>query len=390
MKALKNKTIQWVTSDRFDTKPDKSTWVEVGDSLGRQGATVNIITSFKKEAYFPAGKAVEMVYLRVLDIPLLYRLFFSLAAYFWLKKNASRDDVVMLNPHELWMKPLLALSRFKNVHLDVRTLPINRKSLKSRVDNFLFWRLAMTFFGKRCHSYSFITDRLKSAVEQEFGHRYDDYVIWQSGVNTDFFSEVLATTEEQKPDHDLTLFYHGSLYQTRGVDTLLRAYACLPETLLGRSRLLVVGGGNGLASLQALAEELGVADKIEFRGLVPYEEIPLHIQEADFCVCPLPDLPEWNVSSPLKVLEYMACAKPIVLTPIPSHQDILADESFVVWTKGDDVEDFVVAFLEAVERLQDLKDKASAAKVLVRQNWDWQAHGERFGKYLADRYAKSA
>ncbi len=65
-------------------------------------------------------------------------------------------------------------------------------------------------------------------------------------------------------------------------------------------------------------EALGVDDQVQFRGFVPYEHVADEIAQADVCICPLPDRLEWNVSSPLKVFEYMACAKPMILTPIPA------------------------------------------------------------------------
>ena len=87
---LQGLTIHWFTSDRFDTKPDKSSWTEVGDSLSRQGAKVNIITSFRDKAYEPTGMQVSMVYLNVLDLPLIYRVAFTVSAVNWLRKMQQK------------------------------------------------------------------------------------------------------------------------------------------------------------------------------------------------------------------------------------------------------------------------------------------------------------
>ncbi len=73
------------------------------------------------------------------------------------------------------------------------------------------------------------------------------------------------------------------------------------------------------------------------------------IAKADCGIYPLPDRPEWNVSSPLKVFEYMACGKPIILTPIPAHKDVLGDEGFVIWTKSDKAVDIAEAIMYAMD-----------------------------------------
>ncbi len=385
-KKLQGLSIHWFTSDRFDTKPDKSSWTEVGDALAQQGANVRIITSYADKPYFPENKQVQMVYLKTLDLPLIYRAAFTFSSFFWLLKFATRNDLIILNQHELWMLPLLKLTRFNNVHLDIRTLPVVGDSLKDKLDIILFWKIAMRLFAKSCKSYSFITQRLLEAVENEFSTTYDDYTIWQSGVNTSFFSDVLSTVETPKQIQPYTIFYHGSLYKRRGIDRVVEAFARLPEAILNQSRFVIVGSGSGLEPLRKQVAEFALGNKVELRGLVPYEQIPLQISQADVCICPLPDYPEWNVSSPLKVLEYMACAKPMILTPIAAHTDVLGKESFVVWTQGDDIDNFVAAITHAYECSGELKEAARSAPALVRQMWDWKTHGERFGDYLSTRY----
>ena len=114
----------------------------------------------------------------------------------------------------------------------------------------------------------------------------------------------------------------------------------LPESF----EFLIVGDGPERPELEQLAKALGVETKVRFRGLIPYESVAAEIAKADVCICPLPDRLEWNVSSPLKVFEYMACAKPMILTPIPAHKDVLPASEFVVWTHGFESSDFAERF----------------------------------------------
>lgn len=384
-KVLSDLTIHWITSDRFDTKPDKSSWTEVGDSLAKHGAVVNIITSYADEPYQPHGLDVNMVYLKVLDLPLIYRVAFTFFVFAHLLRQAKKRDLIILNQHELWLVPLLKLSQFKNVHLDIRTLPVIGTSLKDRLDTFLFWKLVMRLFGRSASSYSFITQRLLSAVEKEFSNKYQDYCIWQSGVNTDFFMRKIKDAV-RGGDKKFTIFYHGSLYERRGIDRVVEAFALLSPELRDQSQFIIVGAGSGLQALHEQVKRLGLESSIELRGLVPYEDIPQTITEADVCICPLPDYPEWNVSSPLKVLEYMASGKPMILTRIPAHTDVLQGQPFVVWAEGDQAEDFAKAIAQAFEQKESLQESAGVALELVKGQWDWKAHGSRFAAYLAAHY----
>jgi glycosyltransferase involved in cell wall biosynthesis len=58
------------------------------------------------------------------------------------------------------------------------------------------------------------------------------------------------------------------------------------------ARLLIVGTGPEEGRLRAYAHELGVADAVEFRGFIPYEEMPRAYAEAA-CVV-LASLPTWS------------------------------------------------------------------------------------------------
>ena len=60
--------------------------------------------------------------------------------------------------------------------------------------------------------------------------------------------------------------------------------------------------------------------------VVPYAEVPKHIAIADICVVPLPDIDWWRVSSPLKVYEYLAMGKPVIMTNILPNREIVPND----------------------------------------------------------------
>jgi glycosyltransferase involved in cell wall biosynthesis len=113
------------------------------------------------------------------------------------------------------------------------------------------------------------------------------------------------------------------------------------------------------------------------------------IAEADVCICPLPDRLEWNVSSPLKVFEYMACSKPMILTPIPAHEDVVGGSRFVVWTQGFEPKDFRDAILQAVARRDDLKVAAAGAPDVIKGRYEWCAQANNLHRYLASRVGQT-
>ena len=127
------------------------------------------------------------------------------------------------------------------------------------------------------------------------------------------------------------------------------------------------------------------AGVVKFLGTVPYEEVPAQIATADVCICPLPERLEWKVSSPLKVFEYLASAKPMILTPIPAHRDLVPDSGFVVWTAGAEQRDFRRALLAAMAGHREMTAHAAAGPALVRDRFEWMTQARILSGHLKRR-----
>ncbi len=376
--------ILWIQSDRFDRKPNKSPLLEMSDRLGRAGYEVYIVTGYDKEKYIPERICANMVYLPAIDLPLIFRASLMLNSLIWVLLRGAKRDIVIVNPECLWIVPILSALGFGNIHLDIRTLPLTQnRALKKRLDNWLFWTVPMKYLRGRVKGYSFITKRLKEAVEHEFSTRFDDYVLWSSGVNIERFRPGKKGDGEEGK---FTLFYHGSIYAHRGLEEIVEAVETLEEPYRSGVRLVIVGVGGGLGKLQQISNSSGRPSIVEYRGYVPHEKIAAEIRRADCCICPLPNLLQWNVSSPLKVLEYLASGKPVIITPIPAHTDVLKDEKFVVWTESSGVADFQKAIIEAYRNRKSLSKAAESAPGFVAARFDWDILAKKLDHYLTSSF----
>nr|MBC8284994.1 glycosyltransferase family 4 protein [Nitrospinota bacterium] len=82
-------------------------------------------------------------------------------------------------------------------------------------------------------------------------------------------------------------------------------------------RLLLVGEGVLTPDLRVRVDDLSLSEHVVFCGRHPLEEMPRYINSADICLVPFFDeRSSYTGLSPLKLFEYMACAKPIVSSGI--------------------------------------------------------------------------
>jgi glycosyltransferase involved in cell wall biosynthesis len=153
--------------------------------------------------------------------------------------------------------------------------------------------------------------------------------------------------------------------------------ARLPET-----RVVIVGGQTNwtqddpdIAELAERARHLGVADRVELRGHVPYDRVPHALSEASVALLPLPDEPVARLfTSPLKLFDYMAAGVPIVASDLPALREVLRHEENALLARPGDPD----AFAEATRRL--LADPGLAVRLgkqaradVSHYSWDARA-----------------
>jgi glycosyltransferase involved in cell wall biosynthesis len=115
-------------------------------------------------------------------------------------------------------------------------------------------------------------------------------------------SAIRGTSVQDRRDNYV---YLGQLIQRKNVDGLLEAFA----TLAASARLVVAGEGPEAESLRARASRLGIAERVDFRGYVPYEQVPELLSQAATLV-----LPSRREVYGLVVVEALAAGLHVVVT----------------------------------------------------------------------------
>jgi glycosyltransferase involved in cell wall biosynthesis len=119
-----------------------------------------------------------------------------------------------------------------------------------------------------------------------------------------------------------TVLIVAALTYIEGIDVFIKA-ARLVRNRRPHTRFVIVGDGEYAGELKALNETLHLP--AEFAGWVPFENVPRVINEADICVsCVLPTI-FTDYAYPVKLFEYLACAKPVVVSDIKGDLELIRD-----------------------------------------------------------------
>lgn len=145
----------------------------------------------------------------------------------------------------------------------------------------------------------------------------------QNGVETELFQtrDARSLRADLEIDDRFVVAYVGTLGLAHGLKTILEA-ASLARSDFPELFFLVVGEGADRESLEREARTRGL-DNLRFLGQRPRGEIPALIAAADACVVLLKKAKVFETVIPTKMLEFMACATPVILGVEGQARDIL-------------------------------------------------------------------
>jgi glycosyltransferase involved in cell wall biosynthesis len=171
----------------------------------------------------------------------------------------------------------------------------------------------------------------------------------------------------QQPSHDehFTLIYPGTIAPRYG---LAVAICAVPQlvTRIPQLRILIIGAHTAHQDeLMAQAQQLGVSRYVQFQPIIPADEVPLRVSQADVGIyLALPDA-HMSIATPTKVLEYAIMGIPIIASRLPILESLFGDSAVQFFEPGN-AEQFahcVVQLFESPARRAQLVQEADRVYV---------------------------
>jgi glycosyltransferase involved in cell wall biosynthesis len=175
-----------------------------------------------------------------------------------------------------------------------------------------------------------------------------------------------APPDVRRDPADRTILYAGTVAARYGVDLLVRAVARLRDEIPG-IRLRIVGDGDLVPEVRAIAAREGIADRVTLDGPVPLDAMPGVIAGAWLGAQPHRDDPLMRFSFSTKLLEWAALELPFVASATEAlTREFRADE--LLFVEPGDLE----SLCSQIRRAQ--ADPGALAAVAARA----KAAGKRF------------
>jgi len=232
---------------------------------------------------------------------------------------------------------------------------------------------------QNCYKIITISKGLKNRLVN-LGLSEDKILISPDGVDMNEFLSITDDKNELRKKLNLPIdkkiiFYTGHLYDWKGAQVLADS-----AKMLGRECLVVFVGGTDKDISEF--KNRNQSENILIVGRKLHEEIPYYLKAADVLV--LPNSAKKDISnfytSPIKLFEYMAAARPIVASALPSIKEIL-DQTNSILVEPDNpkaLADGITKVLSNVE-LADSIAKKAFEKV---GDYTWQKRAKIIDNFL--------
>jgi len=136
---------------------------------------------------------------------------------------------------------------------------------------------------------------------------------------------------------DLVVLYIGTLFEFSGLDLYLEQFSYVVKEI-PRAKLVIVGGGALFGRLKKRVSELGLSENVILTGFKPFDVMPQFINMSSICINPFRVTDATREIIPGKILQYLACGKPVLATPLPGMISLLKGKPYGLFYSS--IEDF--------------------------------------------------
>jgi len=219
------------------------------------------------------------------------------------------------------------------------------------------------------------------SLSDSYNFPKDKSVLIPNGVDNELFHS--CSSQELKGElglgEDFVVGFVGVLSDWVDLEPAFIALKEFVKNGLG-IKMMVVGGGEKFQYFRSLAKRYGIADSVTFVGDISYTLVPNYISGMDCCLISLSFTVDCHNAFPLTLLEYMACEKPVISTPLAGVKEAVGDR--VLYASN--AEELKQRILELYHNEELRKRLGKEGRSFVEQNYRWEEICRRFEEVLIE------
>lgn len=237
----------------------------------------------------------------------------------------------------------------------------------------LIWLEKLTF---HCADVVLATNESYREIAIGRGHRASENVfVVRNGPDINALRPVAPNTV-LKHGKKYLVGYVGVMAIQDGLDILLDVAEYIKNSGRADIHFTCIGGGPAFSKLQELLREKKLENMVNFTGRIPDKEMIEILSTADVCVNPDRPCQMNDMSTMIKIMEYMALGKPIVQFDLKEGR-ISAGEASLYCDKENQVRDFAEKICWLVDHPEERRRMGEFGRRRVEGELAWKYSVEK-------------
>lgn len=199
----------------------------------------------------------------------------------------------------------------------------------------------------------------------------EDVFVVRNGPDLDTFRPV-APKADLKYGKSYLVGYVGNMSIQEGLDILLEAAQWIKSQGRTDVHFTCVGGGPGLPGLRQMVKDMRLEDTVNFTGRVPDQQLLDVLSTADVCVNPDKPCEMNDISTMIKIMEYMALSKPIVQFDLKEGRFSAGEAAVYASKNGNKVSDFGGKILWLLDHPEARQKMGTFGRRRVERELAWE------------------
>ncbi len=169
----------------------------------------------------------------------------------------------------------------------------------------------------------------------------------------------------------LILLYCGNLEEYQGVGLLIDSFSYVVDKIDDLQLVIIGGIPQDIEKYKQKTKEAGIEKRVHFLGPRPFNQLEKYLAEADILTAPRIR----GVNTPMKIFPYMHSGKPVLLTKLPTHTQIVTDNE--AYLADAEPEFFGQAIIELAKNRELRAQLGENGRIFVELNHVESAHKRR-------------
>jgi len=384
--------IVWVSFLILDIHLHRTSQLEILRNLAKRGYKTSLVALRSQNEIQSENPQVRIISIPLRYVPMVSPVIFALTLFFFLPFYiiVSKPDIIITEPDISILGFTLAFpfSKSKRIKLilDVRSTPVETLGFRGRLRALCFTAsvlIARKFFN----GMTIITPLMKEEVCKKFNIDPKFVGVWSSGVSATLFNPNSYVSEGEELRRKLGLskkfiiFYHGAFSANRGLTETIKAM-CMVKRTYSDVIFFLLGTGPIANSLKDLIQMKGLQDNVVIHSSVEYADVPKYIAMSDVGIVPLPNHPYWRFQCPLKLLEYLAMNKVVIVTDIPAHRLIIGNENCGIYIASTTPAEIARSIMYAYRNKEKLGEWGAIGRTIIDRKYTWEKVARDLENYL--------